>query len=659
MANQIINVIVNSKGAVTVARELNAIGDSARQTTTYLNGLRAILASALTFSGIGQIVEAVDTFTVLQNRLKLVTDEANTLGDSWTRLNQIANSSYSTIDSTVTLYYRVAQAYKAWGESAEDAYEFTDLFQKSAILSGSSMQTTSQAVYQFGQALNKGKLDGDEFRSVLEGLPYVAQLIQKELGVTRAELYEMSADGKISLDRIKAAFKNAADVIRGDWANVTPTIGMALNVLYNSWIDFIAKIQDSTGIFSYVAQAILLVANNLDILALALAPVAAAFVFLAGRLALGLVVIGLRDMASALRLATAAQWLFNAAVLANPYVLATAAIAAIVAGIIYFRNELGLTNEVLLTVWEAVKTGLAAVLNAVLSVSSPIVAVLRYFYTWEEIWNGIKAAAVAFGSAVVSIFNSIVAAVKDTADFMTKTFYPVWVELKALAQNYFELLMEIATFIGDVLNLAIEKLGPTFQQVYDVMEPALKWVLQILQDIYQGWVNIANWLKNNLKPIVKDVFEGWALILGKVIDFVNNLISALRTAIALLKQAAGLGGGGGGGAKGAHYGAQFNAGEGFASGGAFKVGGTGAGRDTTPVAFRAERGERVTVETKKQQRQADNQQTAPSVNVPVKVVNVFDPAMIVDALTTSAGQRAILNTISGNRDEINYALGVS
>jgi len=219
--------------------------------------------------------------------------------------------------------------------------------------------------------------------------------------------------------------------------------------------------------------------------------------------------------------------------------------------------------------------------------------------------------------------------------------------------------MEIATFIGDVLNLAIEKLGPTFQQVYDVMEPALKWVLQILQDIYQGWVNIANWLKNNLKPIVKDVFEGWALILGKVIDFVNNLISALRTAIALLKQAAGLGGGGGGGAKGAHYGAQFNAGEGFASGGAFKVGGTGAGRDTTPVAFRAERGERVTVETKKQQRQADNQQTAPSVNVPVKVVNVFDPAMIVDALTTSAGQRAILNTISGNRDEINYALGVS
>ena len=79
MASQIINVIVNSKGAVTVARELDKMGDSARQTTTYLNGLRAVLASAITFSGVGQIAEVVDQFTVLQNRLRQVADETNTV----------------------------------------------------------------------------------------------------------------------------------------------------------------------------------------------------------------------------------------------------------------------------------------------------------------------------------------------------------------------------------------------------------------------------------------------------------------------------------------------------------------------------------------------------------------------------------------------------
>ena len=242
MANQIINVIVNSKGAVTVKKELEAMGGAARQTTTYLNGLRAVLSAALTFSGASAIIETVDSFTVLQNRLKQVQNETESLGQSWNKLLNIANSSYSTIDNTVNLYFRVAQAYKAWGESAEKAYEFTDLFQKAAVLSGSSIQTTSQAVYQFSQALNKGKLDGDEFRSVLEGLPYVASLIQKSLGVTRAELYAMSSDGRISVDRIKEAFEDAAETIRSDWANITPTIGMALIVLRNNWMDFIGPL---------------------------------------------------------------------------------------------------------------------------------------------------------------------------------------------------------------------------------------------------------------------------------------------------------------------------------------------------------------------------------------------------------------------------------
>jgi len=99
-------------------------------------------------------------------------------------------------------------------------------------------------------------------------------------------------------------------------------------------------------------------------------------------------------------------------------------------------------------------------------------------------------------------------------------------------------------------------------------------------------------------------------------------------------------------------------GEGFATGGAFKVGGTGAGRDTTPVAFRAERGERVTVETKKQQRQSDSATSATSVNVPVSITNVLDPALVLAANESSRGQRSILNVIQANRNEVAAILGV-
>jgi tape measure domain-containing protein len=657
MVSQIINVIVNSKGAVTVRKELTAIGDSARQTTTYLNGLRSILAAALTFSGTHQIIETIDNFTALQNRLRQVSDASNTVSQSWSRLLQIANNSYSTIDSTVNLYFRVVQAYKAWGESADKAYHFTDLFQKAALLSGSTMQTTSQAVYQFSQALNKGKLDGDEFRSVLEGLPYVASLIQKELGVTRAQLYEMSADGKISLSRIKDAFENAAKTIQSDWRNITPTIGMALAVLQNQWVDFIGRIQTSTGVFSLVARSILLIANNFDTLAIALSPVVVSLAFLAGRLGLGLVVVGLRDMALALRAVIPAVISFNAILLANPLILIGTLIAGAVAALVYFRNEIGLTDEVLLGLWETAKETFNSIWSFVMPLISGIGEVLSYFLKWNIAFQAISAVARLTKDDISSMFKAIMAAVTSTVTYVVQAVAPLFQSLNAMAEAFTLLIIELVQVHFELLMEAINAVLPAFRTVWNFIEPAMKKFGSLLSEIFQGWQIMASWFTANFLPTIKDVFEGWIIILRKVIDFVTALIETLRTAINLMKQMAGLGGGGGG-APGAYYGAQFYAGE-FAKGGQFKVGGTGAGRDNTPVAFRAQRGERVTVETRKQQRQADNQNSgSPEVNVPLNITNVIDPSMMLKAMQTNAGGRTFVNVIKDNRDEIASILGV-
>lgn len=655
--SQIINVIVNSKGAVTVTKQLNAMGESARTTTTYLNSLRAILASALTFSGVSAITKVADEFTNLQNKLRIVSDESNTVAQSWTRLMQIANNSYSTIDSTVDLYFRVAQAYKAWGESAEKAYQFTELFQKAAILSGSSMQTTSQAVYQFGQALNKGKLDGDEFRSVLEGLPYVANILQKSLGVTRAELYKMSAQGKISIDRIKEAFESAASTITQDWTKVTPTIGMAMNVLRSNWVDFVGEIQTSTGVFSGIAQVILLVANNFKLLAVALAPVALSLAFLAGRAGLGLVVIGFKDMAEALKLATAAQWLFNVAVSANPYVIAITIITAVIAAIVYFREELGLTTEVFNNLWSTAVQVFTYIFTTLNPIGALLDIIVQQFGGWLAVWEAIKSVAIEFGVLVTGLFTSIAESASSLAQYMGEALAPVFTELSALAQNFFGLVKDIFDTFKDLLTPAIVALEPAFKKVWDYIEPTLSRFLKILGDIYQGWINIANYIKISFFPIIKDAFEGWIIIIRKIIDFVSDLISALRTALSVARQLSGASPGGAAGGGGAHYGAQFYAGE-FASGGQFKVGGTNSGRDTTPVAFRAERGERVTVETKKQQRQADNANVTPSVNVPVQIVNVIDPQTLAAAMQTQTGVKVLKNVITVNREEFKGILGV-
>lgn len=93
---------------------------------------------------------------------------------------------------------------------------------------------------------------------------------------------------------------------------------------------------------------------------------------------------------------------------------------------------------------------------------------------------------------------------------------------------------------------------------------------------------------------------------------------------------------------------------GYAFGGEMKVGGVG-GTDSQLVAFRATPGERVRVETPSQQQKSDNsqsQQGGANSTSPVKVINVIDPAMVGDYLSTSEGDRVFLNLVRRNSQAI-------
>lgn len=218
---------------------------------------------------------------------------------------------------------------------------------------------------------------------------------------------------------------------------------------------------------------------------------------------------------------------------------------------------------------------------------------------------------------------------------------------------------------------AIVEWMPTIKEFWDFTKPAFETFIQLLNNCAEGWVFIWDFVSKKLWPVLKDVFAGWGLMITDIIDKITKLIGWLKQAYDWAKRVmaavAGAGGGApsGGGAVGAqaNYGGSFIAGKepvGFNYGGGMKVGGTGSGRDTTPVAFRANRGERVTVETRRQQREnANSNSPQVTVETPLAITNVFDPNIIPEGMQTVAGTRAIRNVIAANRDEIAAILGVA
>lgn len=102
---------------------------------------------------------------------------------------------------------------------------------------------------------------------------------------------------------------------------------------------------------------------------------------------------------------------------------------------------------------------------------------------------------------------------------------------------------------------------------------------------------------------------------------------------------------------------------GFMTGGSFTVPGGTGGADSQMVAFRASPGEQVTVATPTQVRKGSNAvgdgegggQSAPSLNA--RIINVVDPAMMGDYLSTSEGEQVVLNVMRRNSDTARQILG--
>lgn len=98
------------------------------------------------------------------------------------------------------------------------------------------------------------------------------------------------------------------------------------------------------------------------------------------------------------------------------------------------------------------------------------------------------------------------------------------------------------------------------------------------------------------------------------------------------------------------------AGVGFMTGGSFDVAGSG-GHDSQTVAFRASPGERVSIQTPQQYRKGDPNgnssqgQQKPADNN-IRIVNVLDPALVGNYLSTREGERLVLNVIEKNSSSV-------
>lgn len=268
-------IVIDSQNAERNARnlgnELVSIerkGEFASKSMDSLSvATRALAGHMAGLLTVGSAISKMDTYTGLQNRLKLVTNNQAELNKATEDTFRIAQKTYSAWDSVLQVYQRFSDNAKTLNLTMDDTARLTETVSKAVAISGASAEAADAALVQFGQALASGTLRGEELNSVMEQTPALAKAIAKGMGITVGELRSVAAEGKITSQEIVKALRNVESDVDALFAKTDITIGQSLTLLNNEITKFVGEAGKGSGAAQVLAGSVQTLASNLDLIA--------------------------------------------------------------------------------------------------------------------------------------------------------------------------------------------------------------------------------------------------------------------------------------------------------------------------------------------------------------------------------------------------------
>lgn len=261
-------------------RRLRDIENSFRRSSdgisTSLKGIAGTLATAFTGR---ELVGLIDSYTRLQNSLKVTGLEGEKLAEVQGRLFAVAQQNGVELEAVGQLYSRAAQNQKELGASTGDLIGLTRAVSASLRISGTSTQEASGALLQLGQALGSPRIQAEEFNSLLDTMQPLLREAAKNIEGTGGSLAgltqrikDTNGPGVTNVELFRAINAALLDLEK-QAASSQLTLAAAFTTLNNALATYVGEAASGSGATGILTSAIQKLAENLDTIIPALATI--------------------------------------------------------------------------------------------------------------------------------------------------------------------------------------------------------------------------------------------------------------------------------------------------------------------------------------------------------------------------------------------------
>lgn len=306
--------------------------------------------------------------------------------------------------------------FEKFGKDGEKVLtDMTALIPNLAAQSGKSTSMVEKAIKTLGTAPESGLSALRKLGGLTDGQLKHAEKLVAEGKVQEAQQYAIEKATEAS-SGAAAKQTTASEKMSIMWAELQETVGMKLLPVLNQlmewgmkFITFLTSGSTQSKIFMGVIAA--MAAGMLVLKVNALITSAAMAVAAAG---------GLKAWLMQTKIATAMQWLWNAAMSANPIGLIVLAVVALIALVVVLWKKNETFRKIVIAAWNAVKRAVLVVWNAIKAAAMVVFNALKAYVTtmWKvyvAIFNGIK-------KVVLTVFGWVKSYIKNTWDTIKAVF---------------------------------------------------------------------------------------------------------------------------------------------------------------------------------------------------------------------------------------------
>lgn len=190
----------------------NSIRGGNNSANGLLSTIKKIAVAAGGIVGINKVLNISDELASTKARLNLLVDDGGSVDVLEQKIMASAQRSRSAYFDTASAVAKLGlNAGNAFNGDMDQVIAFMEQVNKQFVIGGATAQEQSNAMIQLTQAMAAGALRGEELNSILDGAPGIARAIEKYMGIAEGSIKTVAQEGKVTAEVVKNAMFEMAD----------------------------------------------------------------------------------------------------------------------------------------------------------------------------------------------------------------------------------------------------------------------------------------------------------------------------------------------------------------------------------------------------------------------------------------------------------------